>query len=50
MVSVLQFILTRRNERTKQMVDLTLVMEFIFVFLFICWVLSKGDNDDDNNG
>ena len=49
-VSVLQFILTKRNERTKQMVDLTLVMEFIFVFLFICWVLSKGGNDDDNNG
>lgn len=50
MVSVLQFILTKRNERTKQMVDLTLVMEFIFVVLFICWVLSKGGNDDDNNG
>ena len=49
MVSVLQFILTRRNERTRQMVDMTLVLEFIFVFLFICWVLSKGGNDDDNN-
>lgn len=49
-VSVLQSILTRRSERTRQMVDLTLVLEFIFVFLFICWVLSKGGNDDDNNG
>ena len=32
------------------MVDMTLVLEFIFVFLFICWVLSNGGNDDDNNG
>ena len=32
------------------MVDLTLVMEFIFVFLFICWILDKGGSDDDNNG
>ena len=50
MVSVPQFILTRRDERGKQVGDLTLVMEFIFVFVFICWVLDKGGNDDDNNG
>lgn len=31
------------------MANVALIVEFIFVFLFVCWVLSKGGNDDEHH-